>query len=195
MCTRFSVLDSMSPGGVWRHVAVPSRLYFQKSQEKPLNGLRIAIKDNFHVSCIQTTMSSRAYMEIYGPDLESANYVKLLPKLGGIIVGKSKSSPFVSFNELTDQWIDFISPTNPRGDRYQSPTISSSGSAAALAGYEWLDFSIGTNSKFRRYYKGDFQLIVTPIGSVRAPAAANGLFSLRPSHNSTSLEGLQPGCE
>ena len=39
--------------------------------------------------------------------------------------------------------VDYQAPWNPRADQYQSPTGSSSGSAAAIASYEWLDFTIG----------------------------------------------------
>jgi hypothetical protein len=41
----------------------------------------------------------------------------------------------------------FQAPFSPRGDGYQSPVGSSSGSAAAIASYEWLDLPIGSDSK------------------------------------------------
>jgi hypothetical protein len=44
------------------------------------------------------------------------------------------------------EYIDYQAPWNPRGDRYQSTGGSSSGSAAALAAYDWLDIAIGTDS-------------------------------------------------
>ncbi|PSN67728.1 hypothetical protein BS50DRAFT_665102 [Corynespora cassiicola Philippines] len=49
-----------------------------------------------------------------------------------------------------------------------------SGAAAALTGYSWLGYSVGSNS----------------AGSIRAPATYNGLFSLRPSFNSTLMTGI-----
>ncbi|KAF4496823.1 Amidase signature domain [Fusarium agapanthi] len=82
----------------------------------------------------------------------------------------SSASP----EEPTDQWVDFHCPVNPRGDGYQSPSSSSTGAATSLAGYEWLDSSIAGDS----------------AGSVRAPAPRNGLFSLRPSFGSTSMNGI-----
>ena len=39
-----------------------------------------------------------------------------------------------------------MSPIKPPGDQYQSPSGSSSGVEAALAGYSWLDQSIGAGS-------------------------------------------------
>ena len=136
----------MAPDGVYKSAAVPSRLYAMTSQEKPLAGMRITIKDNFALAGIKSTMTNRAYTELYGPKKESAVQVQKLLDLGAVIVGKTKMSAFASAEEPTDQWIDYHCPFNPRGDMYQSPSGSTNGGAAALAGYHWLDFSIGTDS-------------------------------------------------
>ena len=111
-------------------------------EDKPLAGARVSLKDIFHLAGTKTTMMSRSYVELYSPDNESADYVNKLIKLGAVVVGKTKMTQFASSDEPTDQWIDFHCPINPRGDRYQSPSGSSSGAAASLAGYSWLDFSI-----------------------------------------------------
>jgi len=39
-------------------------------------------------------------------------------------------------------------PFNPRGDGYQTPAGSSKGAAAALSGYEWLDFAFATDGNY-----------------------------------------------
>ena len=72
--------------------------------------------------------------------------------------------------------IDFPAPFNPRGDGYQSPAGSSSGSASAIAAYDWLDFAIGTDT----------------TGSGRRPALVNGVFQMRPTHDVRLLEGVVP---
>lgn len=90
---------------------------------------------------------SRAYTELYPPQEKTASYVQKLIDQGAIIVGKTKMTQFASSDEPTDQWVDFHCPINPRGDEYQSPSGSSSGSAAALAGYSWLDSSVGGDCK------------------------------------------------
>ncbi|MCJ1461355.1 hypothetical protein MMC28_011737 [Mycoblastus sanguinarius] len=89
---------------------------------------------------------NRAYTELYEPKKESATEVQKLIDLGAVIVGKTKMSAFASAEEPTDQWIDYHCPWNPRGDTYQSPSGSTNGGAASLAGYDWLDFSVGTDT-------------------------------------------------
>jgi hypothetical protein len=71
---------------------------------------------------------------------------------------------------------DYHAPFNPRGDGYQSPAGSSSGSAAAIAAYDWLDFTIAEDT----------------TGSGRRPAAANGCFQYRPTHDLVDLTGMRP---
>jgi Asp-tRNA(Asn)/Glu-tRNA(Gln) amidotransferase A subunit family amidase len=44
-------------------------------------------------------------------------------------------------------WVDYQPPFNPRGDGYLDPGCSSAGSGAALAGYDWLDVTIGSDSE------------------------------------------------
>ncbi|PNP75787.1 hypothetical protein FNYG_10865 [Fusarium nygamai] len=171
---RYTALNLLSSNGLWKSIPVPSRLYAVRTPVTPLAGARMGIKDIFRLKGTQTTMMSRPWIELYDPDEQSADYTEKLIKLGAVIVGKTKMTSFASPEEPTDQWIDFHCPVNPRGDGYQSPSSSSTGAATSLAGYEWLDFSIAGDS----------------AGSVRAPAPCNGLFSLRPSFGSTSMNGI-----
>ncbi|KAI9670069.1 MAG: hypothetical protein M1817_004549, partial [Caeruleum heppii] len=172
--SRFRHLNAITANGVTKQVAVPSRLYQLPSKTKPLGGKRVSVKDNYGLAGIQTTMMSNAYTETYPPETEHADYVDRLMALGAFVVGKTKMSSFAGADEPTDQWIDFHCPTNPRGDRYQSPSGSSTGAAAALAGYSWLDYSVGTDT----------------AGSIRAPATCNGVYALRSSLGSTSTKGI-----
>lgn len=139
----YSVIEKLSNGGIWRSVAVPSRLYNIPSAAKPLAGARISIKDIYKLRGTKRTMMSRSYTELYEAEAENADYVKKLISAGAIIVGKTKITQFAGADEPTDQWIDFHCPINPRGDRYQSPSGSSTGAAASLAGYPWLDYALG----------------------------------------------------
>jgi Asp-tRNA(Asn)/Glu-tRNA(Gln) amidotransferase A subunit family amidase len=64
---------------------------------------------------------------------------------------------------------------NPRADGYL--TASSSGSACAIAAYDWLDFTIGNDTR----------------RSVRKPAAlVVGVYGIRPSRGSMDLTGVVP---
>ncbi|KAJ4402242.1 hypothetical protein N0V85_005352 [Neurospora sp. IMI 360204] len=47
------------------------------------------------------------------------------------------------------EYVDYQAPWNPRGDQYQSMGGSSSGSAAAVAAYDWLDIAIGTDRQVK----------------------------------------------
>ena len=143
----YLAVQAVSSDGVFKSAAVPSRRYAEISQEKPLAGVRISIKDNFDLAGVKSTMINRAYTELYGPKDHSATQVQKLVDLGAVVVGKTKMSAFASAEEPTDQWIDYHCPFNPRGDTFQSPSGSTNGGAASLAGYDWLDFSMGTDSK------------------------------------------------
>jgi len=140
-------LTVLSPDGRFTAVAVPSRLYSPASKEKPLNGMRIAVKDNYHISGTVTTLGSRSYANCYGIQDVTSTFIQSLTNQGAIIVGKTKLCSFSGAEFPPAGTIDYLAPFNPRGDEYQNPSGSSSGSAAALAGYSWLDYSIGTDSK------------------------------------------------
>ncbi|KAJ4154988.1 hypothetical protein LMH87_000258 [Akanthomyces muscarius] len=174
----FKPLNITAADNLWRAVAVPSRLYAIATSEKPLAGKRISVKDNFKVAGIKTTQGNRAFSELYGPESETATYIQTLISLGAIIVGKTKLCAFASSEEATDQWIDYHAPFNPRADGYQTPSGSTTGGATSLASYEWLDFSLGTDT----------------TGSTRWPAAWNGLFGIRITSGADTLDGVYPSC-
>ena len=137
---------TLSMNGRFKTVAVPSRLSAGQSDNKPLAGLRIAVKDNLKLASIGSTNGNWAFAESHLAEQETARYARLLVKAGARIVVKTKMTSFASGEEPTDQWIDYHCPFNPRGDAYQKPGSSSSGAAACLAAYPWIDISIGTDS-------------------------------------------------
>lgn len=77
---------------------------------------------------------------------EILEMVLRLINAGAVIVGKTKTAQFAS-GERAGDWVNYPCPFNPRGDGYLDQDGSSTGSAAAVAGYSWLDYSIGTDSK------------------------------------------------
>jgi Asp-tRNA(Asn)/Glu-tRNA(Gln) amidotransferase A subunit family amidase len=109
--------------------------------------LRVIIKDNIHLKGIKTSVGNRAFFDTYPVRQESAECIQKLLDGGVAVVGKSKMNSFGNWEEPTE-YIDYQAPWNPRADGYQSPGGSSSGSAAAVAAYEWIDIAIGTDSEF-----------------------------------------------
>ncbi|KAI0198309.1 amidase signature domain-containing protein [Astrocystis sublimbata] len=166
--------------GLWTAIAVPSRLYSKKSPSLPLAGMIFSVKDNYKISGVPTTQSNWAWCELYEgkPENETAAYVRELIELGAVLVGKTKMCAFASSEEATDQWIDFHAPFNPRGDGYQSSSGSATGGGTSLAAYDWLDYSVGTDT----------------TGSIRWPAAWCGLFGLRTTWKPDAMDGVYPSC-
>lgn len=127
-------------------IPVPSRLYFaQPSEAQPLSGKRLAIKDIYDIRGLKTSMCCKSYEACYGESNQTARAIQLLLTLGAVIVAKAKTVQLASGLGPRD-WIDYQCPFNPRGDGYLDPDCSSTGSAAAVAAYDWLDFSIGSDS-------------------------------------------------
>lgn len=129
-------------------VAVPSRLYFQPTDAKPYAGLRLAVKDIMDLKGLKTGASSRAYTSLYPPKSANSETIQRMVDLGFVIVGKLKTSQFADSEWPTCDWVDYHAPFNPRGDGYLTTSGSSAGSAAAIASYDWLDYSLGSDCAF-----------------------------------------------
>lgn len=123
---------------------MPSRFYHRPNSRQPLAGKRVALTDTFDVKGAKTTLSSRAWTQLYPAADASAAYVKKLLDLGAVVVGKTRTTQFTTGL----QWVDHHAPVNPRGDRYHEASGSSVGVAASLAGYRWLDFAVGGDCEF-----------------------------------------------
>ncbi|KAL6703660.1 hypothetical protein ACN47E_009434 [Coniothyrium glycines] len=157
-------------------IAVPSRLYFTKTAEKPLAGVRIGIKDIYDIKGLRTSNGNRAWYWLYPPAANTAPPVQNLIDAGAIIVGKMITSQFANGETATADWVDYHEAFNPRGDGYQDTSSSSSGGGAGTASYTWLDISLGSDTG----------------GSVRSPSQVQGLFGNRPSHGLVSLDHTMP---
>ena len=153
-------------------IAVPSRLYFEKTAKKPLAGVRIGIKDIYDIKGLRTSNGNRAWYWLYPPASNTATPVQKLIDAGAIIVGKMITSQFANGETATADWVDYHEAFNPRGDGYQDTSSSSSGAGAATAAYPWLDASLGSDTG----------------GSVRGPSQVQGLYGNRPSHGLVTLE-------
>ncbi|CCC14296.1 unnamed protein product [Sordaria macrospora k-hell] len=161
--------------------ALPSRIKTgtgHEPQSKSLAGWRILVKDNINLQGTKTSQGNKAYYDTYGPCTKNAPCIQKLVDKGAVIVGKTKMNSFANWEEPIE-YVDYQAPWNPRGDGYQSMGGSSSGSAAAVAAYDWLDIAIGTDT----------------WGSVTRPALWCGCFGLRPTQGAVCGDGIDPFCK
>lgn len=171
----FTVLPANLPGQSLA-VAVPSRLYYTKTAAKPLAGVRLGVKDIYDIAGLHTSNGNRAWYHFYPAASVSAPSIQRLIDAGAVVVGKMKTSQFANGEEATEDWVDYHSPFNPRGDGYQDPSSSSAGPGAGSGSYDWLDLTIGSDTG----------------GSIRGPSEVQGLYGNRPSHGLVTLDGVMP---
>ena len=157
-------------------VAVPSRLYFTKTAEKPLAGVRLGVKDIYDIAGLRTSNGNRAWYWFYPPANATATPVQRLIDAGAVVVGKMITSQFANGETATADWVDYHEPFNPRGDGYQDTSSSSSGPGAGEGAYPWLDVTLGSDTG----------------GSIRGPSQVQGLFGNRPSHGLVPLTHVMP---
>ncbi|KAH8710031.1 amidase signature domain-containing protein [Phaeosphaeriaceae sp. PMI808] len=160
---------------ILKGVAVPSRIGVSKNNESPLAGARFAVKDLFDIEGLKLTVGCCAWYDLSSPAKKTAPVLQKLLDGGANLVGTLKLGSLITREEPAES-ADYIAPFNPRGDGYQSAWSSSGGSGASLASYNWLDFTLGTDT----------------TGSSRRPALANGLFQLRVTKSTLPFEGVIP---
>ncbi|CAL1711364.1 unnamed protein product [Somion occarium] len=172
----FQELSAHIGGAATESIAVPSRLYFTPTAQKPLAGKRLAVKDIYDVQGLRTGCGNRAFYELYPPKNKTAPAVQRLLDGGMVLVGKTKTSQFANGEVATADWVDLHAPYNARGDGYQDGSSSSTGSGTSMGAYSWLDHAIGSDTG----------------GSMRGPSGANGVFGNRPSHGAVPLDDVMP---
>ncbi|CAG8971993.1 hypothetical protein HYALB_00008278 [Hymenoscyphus albidus] len=168
----YSVLNTAVDRSKTSTIGVPSRIYSTKTDAQPLAGIRLGVKDIYDIAGVKTGGGSRAYYGLYPEKNVTAITVQRLIDTGAVIVGKMVTTQFARGND----WVDYPASWNVRGDGYQDPIGSSTGPAAGIAGYDWLDITLGTDTG----------------GSIRGPASLYGAFGNRPSFGLVSLEGVIP---
>ncbi|EON98207.1 putative glutamyl-trna amidotransferase protein [Phaeoacremonium minimum UCRPA7] len=173
---KFQPLSAQVPVSATLTIGVPSRLYYTKTADKPLAGVRIGIKDIYALAGVKQSNGNRAWYNLYPPNEITGTAVQRLIDAGAQIVGLQKPSQFANGEQATADWVDYHSPFNPRGDGYQDPSSSSSGAGASIASYEWLDVVLGSDTG----------------GSIRGPSGVQGVFGNRPSHDLVDLDHVMP---
>lgn len=134
---------------------------------KPLQGIPLAIKDNFLTKAMDTTASSNI-LKGYRPQYESTVTTKLL-EAGAIFLGKTNMDSFA--HGSSTETSDYGATLNP-WDVSKLPGGSSGGSAAAVSAC-LATAAIGSET----------------AGSIRQPAAWCGVTGFKPTYGRVSRYG------
>lgn len=86
-------------------IGVPSRLYFTRTPEKPLAGVRVGIKDIFDLAGVKTSDGNRAWYNLYPAASTTGTAISRLIDAGAIIVGHQKPSQFANGETATADWV------------------------------------------------------------------------------------------
>ncbi|KAK2875346.1 hypothetical protein FQN49_001664 [Arthroderma sp. PD_2] len=156
-------------------VAVGSRIAGAHTVGKPPGGVRFAINDIFESEGLRTTAGNRALYSLSKPATKTCPATKRMIDAGAELLGTLKLGSLIAREEPTES-VDYHASFYPRADGYQSAWSSSGGSGAAIASYDWIDFTVGTDT----------------TGSSRRPAMANGAFQIRLTHNLIPLDNSVP---
>ncbi len=140
------------------------------SQDKSLSGLRLAVKDLFHIAGLPTSAGNPAWLATHDIPAKTAPSVSALINAGANFCGKTITDELAY--SLNGQNIHYGTPENPiTPDRL--PGGSSSGSAVAVSS-GMADIGLGTDTG----------------GSIRVPSSYNGLFGLRPTHGAIDSDNM-----
>lgn len=137
----------------------------------PLDGKIISVKDLFDVKG-EANLAGSIIRKTAEPASRDAVIVERLRKAGAVIIGKTQMTEF-AFTAVG------LNPHYPvPGNAYDSHLVAggSSSGAAVSVGEGTCDIAIGSDTG----------------GSVRIPAALNGVVGFKPSHGRVSLEGAFP---
>jgi amidase len=161
----------------YRSAFVPHDLAapLEGASQGPLAGLTAAIKDMYDVAGTVAGSGNPTWLETHQPATQTAGCVQRLLDAGATVIGKTVCDEF--FFSVTGDNAHYGTPVNPRAPG-RLPGGSSSGSASAVASGA-CDFALGSDTG----------------GSVRIPAALNGLYGLRPTFGRVDLSGVQAMAE
>jgi amidase len=138
--------------------------------EGPLLGLTFAVKDVFDIAGHRTGNGNPVWLETHAPAPRTASAVERLLAAGAKMVGKTHTDELAY--SLNGENMHYGTPTNPRAPG-RIPGGSSSGSAAAVAGY-LVEFALGTDCG----------------GGGGGAGGRLGIYGIRTSHGLVPIDGV-----
>lgn len=161
-----NIFLAINPNAI-KHAQKIDKQIAKEGITKPLQGIPVAIKDNFLTKDLTTTASSKL-LKRFLPQYESTVTQKLRDA-GAIIIGKTNMDAWAHGSSTESS--DFGTTLNP-WDKDRLPGGSSGGSTAAVAA-ELVPVAMGTET----------------AGSVRQPAAWCGVVGFKPTYGRVSRYG------
>jgi amidase len=156
------------PADCW----APGSVTLAATGSGPLSGRTVAVKDMFAIEGHVSSYGHPRWRQTHGQAERTAPVVSRLLAAGASVAGLTKLDQIAW--SIVGNVSEGIAPLNPaHPDRF---TCGSSSGPASAVGCGLADIGIGTDTG----------------GSVRAPAAACGLFGLRPTHGAISTDGVLP---
>lgn len=137
-----------------------------------LDGYTFAAKDVFAVQGIVAGAGSPDWKRTHLPATQHAHVIHTLLNDGATFIGTTQSDELMF--SLSGENYHYGTPINPKAVK-RIPGGSSSGSVVAVSA-GLVDFALGTDTG----------------GSIRVPASYCGVYGIRPSHGSVSLDGVIP---
>ncbi|MEP0072542.1 MAG: amidase [Marinomonas sp.] len=141
-----------------------------RTENAPLKGMTLAVKDLFHMAGLPTTAGNPTWLTSHDIPTQTASSVVALLEAGAGFCGKTITDELAY--SLNGQNIHYGTPENPITPN-RLPGGSSSGSAVAVSS-KMADIGLGTDTG----------------GSIRVPSSYNGLFGLRPTHGAISADNM-----